>query len=294
MILVTGATGTVGSEVVKQLLDSGETVRVLARNPQKAAQQLADPGRPGRPGRLEIAQGDLSDPGTLGPALAGVRKAFVLAVGLDDLAELEGNVFAAARAAGVEHVVKLSTSAIDLLPDGAISRWHRRSEDRLQASGLPYTVVRPGNFASNSLRWAPTIKAQGVVYAPHAAGQSVPIDPHDIAAVAVAALRGPVAAHRGKIYRLSGPEAYTPAEQVAVLAEVLGRPLRFVEVPEASARAGMQSAGLPAVLIDAVLELTRGLLTADGRTIEPTVQELLGRPPRTYRAWAEANRAAFL
>src|SRR5689334_10241200 len=154
MILVTGATGTVGCEVVKQLVLAGEKVRVLARDPAKAA-KLGD--------GIEIAQGDLARPETLGAAFVGVDRALVLATG-PQLAELEGNAFDAARKAGVRHIVKLSADAIGFEPEIAIGRWHRESEEKLKASGIAWTMLWPGNFASNALRWAGPIKAQGAVF----------------------------------------------------------------------------------------------------------------------------------
>jgi uncharacterized protein YbjT (DUF2867 family) len=282
MILVTGATGTVGSEVVKQLLEAGAPVRVIARDPAKAAAKLGS--------AVDVVRGDLGAPETLGAAFAGVSKAFVLSTGPDG-PRLEGNAFDAAKKAGVAHVVDLSVFGAASERGTTIDRWHRESEKKLEASGLAWTFLRPGAFASNALMWIPSIKAQGAVFSPAGEGKMTPIDPRDIAAVAVKALTTP--GHEGKAYPLTGPEALSTAEQVAKIAAAIDRPLRFVDVPPAAAREGMLKAGMPALLADALLEFMALARAGHGATITTTVADVLGRPARTFDAWLRDHVAAF-
>jgi (4-alkanoyl-5-oxo-2,5-dihydrofuran-3-yl)methyl phosphate reductase len=281
MILVTGATGTIGSEVVKQLIEAGEKVRVLVRDPAKAAKFG---------GRVEVAQGDLEKPETLGPAFAGVDKAFVLAMGTD-LAKLEGNAFEAAKKAGVKHVVKLSAMGADIEPGITLGRWHRESEEKLKATGVAWTILRPGNFASNALGWVGSIKGQGAAFQPTGEGKVAPIDPRDIAAVAVKVLTSP--GHEGQAYTITGPEALSGAEQVAAISAAIGKPLRFIDVPEAAAREGMLKAGMPEGYVGPVLELMALIKAGYAGTVTPTVEQLLGRKPRSFSEWARDNAAAF-
>ncbi|MEP7121975.1 MAG: SDR family oxidoreductase [Byssovorax sp.] len=281
MILVTGATGTVGSEVVEQLLSAGYPVRVLTRHPERAAKYASS---------VEIAQGDLASPETLTAAFAGVEKVFLLATG-PELAKLEGHAIEAAKAAGVKHIVKLSAAGAELDPGIAIGRWHRESEKHLEESGLAWTILRPGAFNSNALTWAETIKAKGMVFHVTGNGKGTPIDPRDIAAVAVAALTTP--GHEGKIYEMTGPEALTTAEMVAKISKALEKPIQCVDAPEAAARAGMLQRGMPLVLVEAVLELTA--LVREGYRAKPTpvVEEVLGRPARSFDTWLSEHIDAF-
>jgi len=281
MILVTGATGTVGSEVVEQLVAAGARVRVLARDPAKAAKFGPS---------VEVVRGDLTKPETLDAAFAGVEKAFLLATG-PELVQLEGNALAAAKKASVKHIVKLSASGIAREPELQLRRWHREGEEQLKASGLAWTILLPGNFDSNALGWAHSIKAQGMVFHLSGNGPSAPIDPRDIAAVAVAALTQP--GHEGKAYTLTGPEALTTAEQVQIISAALGKPLQAIDAPEAAARGGMLGQGMPEALVDAVIELMVLIKAGLGGTLTSTVDEVLGRKGRTFEAWVKDNVAAF-
>jgi uncharacterized protein YbjT (DUF2867 family) len=281
MILVTGATGGVGGDVVRHLVKAGQPVRALARDPEKAAKLL--PG-------VDVARGDLSKPDTLAPALEGATKAFLMA-GAQELPAIAKDFVAAAKRAGVAHVVLLSSSTILLEPRVAIGAWHLAAEQELEASGLAWTMVRPGNFASNTLRWAPMIKAQGAVFGTGGHGKSAPIDPYDIAAVAATALATP--GHEGKKYVLTGDELLSAAEQVAIIGAAIGKPLRYVEVPEAGARAGMQKAGMNEIMIDALLELLRRVDANDEALRTTTVRDVTGVAPRTFAAWVKDHVAAF-
>jgi uncharacterized protein YbjT (DUF2867 family)/2-polyprenyl-3-methyl-5-hydroxy-6-metoxy-1,4-benzoquinol methylase len=281
MILVTGATGNIGSVVLDRLIEAGQKVRVLARDPAK----LSKVG-----GAAEVVKGDLASPETLDAAFAGADKAFVVATG-PDITKLAINAFDAAEKAGVKHVVFISSSAVNVEPPIAIGRWHQEAEAKLKASGMAWTILRPGAFASNALQWTATIKAQGAVYMPTGEGKSAPIDPRDIADVAATALLSP--GHEGKEYELSGPEALSMAEQVEKIGAAVGQPLRFVDVPADMARGWLVRAGLPEAIVDAMLEALAITKAGHGWTVTSTVEQVLGRKARTFDAWVADNAAAF-
>ncbi len=281
MILVTGATGDIGGEVVRQVLATGEKVRVLARDPAKAAK--LGPG-------VEVALGDLLKPEPLAEALAGADKLFLMA-GAQDLPAVAEHAVASAKRAGVRHVVLLSSSTVLTEPMVKLGTWHAAAERLLEATGLAWTMLRPGNFASNALRWAPMIKAQGAVFGVFGAGKSSPIDPHDIATVAATALT--TAGHEGKRYTLTSEELLTAAEQVEIIGAALGKPLRVVDVPEAGARAGMLKSGMSEQLVEALMEVI-GLARRGGEPLlTTTVRDVTGRAPRPFAEWVRAHLAAF-
>ncbi|MDI1481341.1 SDR family oxidoreductase [Polyangium sp. y55x31] len=281
MILVTGATGNVGSAVLEQLVEAGQKVRALVRDPAK----LGELGR-----KVEVVKGDLTRPETLDAAFAGVDKAFVLFTGAD-LATLASNAAEAAKKADVTHLVMLSSSTVVQAPESHLGRWHIDAEAKIKASGLAFTILQPGAFASNTLNWAGSIKSRGAVFQPTGDGKAAPIDPHDIAAVAVKVLTSP--GHEGKSYMLTGPEALSTAEQVAKISAAIGKPVAFVDVTEDAARDGMVKAGLPEVFIRAILEANAMVRAGRGADITNTVEELLGRKARTFDDWLKSHGKAF-
>ena len=281
MILVTGATGTIGTEVVKLLLAAGRKVRVLARDPAKAA-KLGD--------GVEVVQGDLDKPETLTGAFQGVSQLFLLATG-EELARLERNALAAAQQAGVKHIVRISAAGAEAAAPLQLGRWHAEGEAQLKASGIPWTIVRPGAFMSNTFMWIGMIKGQGVVYNPAGAGQTAPIDPRDIAAVAVTALTS--TGHEGKTYDITGPKSLSAPDQVAEISAAVGRPIKCIDVPEAAARAGMLAQGMTPVMADALVELMSYIKNQGYSQVTGTVEQLLGRPPRTFEQWLGENADAF-
>src|SRR5919198_1648341 len=276
MILVTGATGNVGSELVRALAEAGEPVRALIREEVPRARL---------PAGVEGVVGDLNDADTLGPALDGVTAVHLLA----GYAGLPA-ALVRMKAAGVERVTLQSSSSA---PDGdttnAVARYHIESEAAIRASGLQWTFLQPNSFMSNTLEWAEPLRNGDVVAAPFAGVRVAVIDPRDIAAVAAAALTRD--GHAGRSYRLSGPESLLPAERLAILGSVLGRELRLEPQSDEDARAEM-SAAMPAEYVDAFFRFfVDG--TLDESKVLPTVEEVLGRPPRTFRAWAEEHADAF-
>ncbi|WP_214414997.1 SDR family oxidoreductase [Sphaerisporangium fuscum] len=274
MILVTGSTGNVGANVVRQLLDAGEKVRVMTRNPSDRS----------FPDGVEVVPGDLTRPETLPEALSGIERAFLFPVftGVDGFLD-------AARQAGLQHVVLLSSSSVTYSTPGLIGEQHLRLERAVEASGLPWTFVRPDAFMTNDLSWAPQIINGGVVHGVYGDAALAPVDPRDIAAVAVRALLDERA---GEAYLLTGPQSLTQVERVRIIGETIGRPLRFEEVPREQFREQLLRHGMPAPVAD---ELIDGFAARDGRTAEisPAVEEVTGRPAFTYAQWAAHRAAAF-
>ncbi len=277
MILVTGATGNVGRNVVSDLLGLGREVRALTR----------DPDRADLPGGVEVVRGDLSAPETLPAALRGVEAVFLYAVPGSVSAVLQ-----AAADAGVGKVVMLSSLAVDDDVDvqsNPIAAFHAAIEDEIEASALEWTFLRPGAFATNTFQWSGQLKAGDVVRIPFARAATSPIHEADIAAVGVEALTGQ--AHRGARLPLTGPESLTMAEQVRIVGEVIGRPLRVEELPPDVAREQM-SRHVPADIVDslfALMESSQGQLAL----VTDTVARVTGRPARTFAQWA-ADHAAEL
>ena len=158
-------------------------------------------------------------------------------------------------------------------------------------SGLAWTFLRPMGFMSNTLTWAGPIRSDKAVYAPFADGRVSVIDPVDIAAVAARVLTEP--GHDGRSYLLTGPEALSPADMVAVLADVLDMPLEYVEVSPAAARQTLVDHGLAPVVVDAIMALRAAAVDGFTWTVTPAVETITGRPATSFREWARRNRNAF-
>jgi uncharacterized protein YbjT (DUF2867 family) len=274
MILVTGATGNVGGELARALVDAGENVRGLTRDARRTA-----------PLGVELVTGDLDRPQTLSAPLHGVRGVFLLA-GYRDLP----GALAAARRAGVERVVLMTSGAAaggDM--SNAVERDQLVSEAAVRESGIAWTILRPSGFHSNALRWLPQLQAGDTVRAPFADVPIASIDPFDIAAVAAQALTR--AGHEGRVHRLTGPQSLIPAEQVGVLGAVLSRRLRFEPQSDADARADL-SRLMPGEYVDALFDFfVHGAY--DDSQVLPAVEELTGRRPRTFEQWAARHADAF-
>jgi uncharacterized protein YbjT (DUF2867 family) len=275
MFLITGAAGNVGAELVTALVTAGEQVRALTRGARA----------PALPAGVEAVAGDLNRPDSLAAALLGVRAVFLLA-GYQDMP----GVVTAARQAGVQRVVLLSGgSAASGDESNAISAYMIRSESAVRDSGLAWTILRPSGFMSNALRWAPQLAVGDVVRTPFANVVTATVDPYDIAAVAVEALLRD--GHDRRIYAPTGPESLLPADQVRILAQVLGRGLRFEAQPDDEAREEMTK-NTPVEYVDAFFDFyVAGSL--DESQVRATVHDLTGRAPRTFTQWATAHTESF-
>ncbi|SDM98953.1 NAD(P)H-binding protein [Allokutzneria albata] len=274
MIVVTGATGNVGRPLVRALAATGE--RVIAVSRRITAQDV--------PAGVRHARADLSEPEQLKPVLDGATALFLL-TSPDFLATGSGvgEVLEVARNSGVRRAVLLSSQGVGTLRHPSLF------EDALKESGLEWTVLRPGGFHSNALQWADMIRAERAAAAPFADVVLPTIDPDDIAAAAALVLRED--GHSGRTYELTGPEAVSPRQQVAAIAEALGEPVKFTELSRADAKAQMLR-----FMPEPVVESTLGILgepTATEQRVSPDVERLTGRAAQTFAAWAVRNRAAF-
>jgi uncharacterized protein YbjT (DUF2867 family) len=275
VILVTGATGNAGGGVINGLLEAGAEARGLVK-----------PGSESKlPDGVEPAAGDLNDPESLREPLEGVSAVFLLS-GYEHI----DRSLAQMRETGVERIVLLSSSAAptgDL--ENAVARYHILSERAVSESGLPWTFLRPNSFMSNAYRWLPQLEEGNLIRGPFGDVAISTIDPDDLGAVAARALT--TGEHEGQTYRLSGPEALRPAEQVAILAKFTGRDLRFEAQTDAEARAEMEGQ-MPKEYVDAFFNFfVDGAV--DETTFHPTVEQVTGREPRSFEQWAEAHADAF-
>lgn len=268
MILVTGATGKVGSALVERLEAAGGRFRVAARSPEKAAGKQA-------------VLFDFDRPETFPSALAGIEKLFLLTSGGT---QRETAAVAAAKKAGVERIVKLSVWGAE--EDAfALGRLHRAVERDIEASGLDWTFLRPNSFMQNfSTSLAPTIKSQGAFYPyGHSARISV-IDARDIGAVAAKALTEE--GHSGKAYKLSGPESLTNQEMAEKLSRAIGRTVRFVDLPDDEYEKALVAAGVPAPYAAALVDLSRYYTTGAGAAVTPDFERVAGRRPISFDQFA--------
>jgi uncharacterized protein YbjT (DUF2867 family) len=281
MILVTGGTGTVGSEVVKLLATSGTRFRLLARTPDKA---LKSPN-------VEAVKGDLADAAALGKALQGIEKLFLLTNSMPGSADLQSGVIAAAKKAGVKHVVRLSVAGADPKSPVQLSRWHAQTDAELKKSGLAWTLLQPGYFMQNFLGSAATIRKDGAFYGCVGQGKSAVIDARDIAAVAYACLTGK--GHDGKTYPITGGEALSQPEMAALLSAALGKSVKYVDLPPEQFKQGLLSAGLPEWLAADYVTMHRAFSSGAASAIATTVRDVTGKAPRSFEAFTHDYAAAF-
>ncbi|WDV52458.1 NAD(P)H-binding protein [Streptomyces coeruleorubidus] len=286
-ILVTGATGNVGRNVVRRLVEAGADVRALTRNPRRA----------GLPEGVRAYAGDLTQPESLTDALKGVDRMYLFPV-----AETARDVVALAAQAGVRRIVVLSSGAVTA---GYDSDFHLPVERAVEESGLEWTHVRPGEFAMNKLAlWGPSIRAEGVVRDPYPDAAWCPVHEQDIADVAALALLED--GHCGRAYTLNGPDMLSHHRQVELIAEAIGRPIRFEVVSREEAREiYRKQGGFAAESADFLLgfEDYSGGETDQQAPEEfdpaaagpvPTAEEVTGVPARTFAQWAHDHAREFL
>ncbi|GAA2142105.1 NAD(P)H-binding protein [Actinomadura napierensis] len=280
MIVVTGATGNVGGALVRVLAEAGEKVTATSRNIAEAD----------APRGVEHRRADLADAASLRPVFDGADALFLQSGGASAHTLDVGAILDAAEAGGVGRVVLLSSQGVATRPESASHGVLGLSiEEAVRGSGLDWTILRPGNFASNSYAWAASVRAERTVAAPFGDVGLPAIDPGDIAEVAAAALRED--GHAGRIYELTGPAPVTPRQQAEAIGAALGEPVRFVELAPDQARERML-AFMPADVVETTLAIL-GAPTPAERRVGPDVEKVLGRAPRAYADWARANAAAF-
>ena len=277
-ILVTGATGRVGRQVVSQLLATGAAVRALSRNPDAA----------GLPPEVEVVRGDLTVPATLEGCLDGIDAVFLVWTAAVDAAPAAVD----RMAQRARRIVYLSAPHRTPHPffqqPNPMAARHAEIERLIEASGLQWTFLRPGMFAANALHWwAPQIRAGDVVRWPYAAAPTAPVHERDVAAVAVRALLED--GHDRAEYVLTGPQSLDQREQVVTIGDVIGRPLRYEEMSPEEAHRELAA---PAPVVTMLLNAWAAAL-GQPALVTSTVQEVTGIPARTFRAWVTDHAEEF-
>jgi len=285
-VLVTGATGTNGLEVVKQTLALGGRVRAFVRDSSSARAVL--------PSEVELFEGDFSQRAAAFRAMQGVERVFLLAAVHERMGEFELGFIDAAREARVAHVVKFSAIGAHPASKTFFGRAHGRSEAALADSGLAYTILQPTFFMQNTLWSADSIKRDGAIYNASGGGVSADIDARDIAAVAAAALTEPIDRHAGEIYLITGPERLTWAEIAERFSRVLGRTVRHVSVPDEAYKDTMiRQGGMPPWQAQAVLDLEVRCRVGDFSALTDAVERVVKRRPGTFEEFIRRHAAAF-
>ncbi|WP_278261827.1 NAD(P)H-binding protein [Nocardia sp. AG03] len=274
MIVVTGATGNIGRPLVEALVAAGERVTAVSRGVTGADV----------PAGVRWQQADLAEPTDLAAAFEGAESLFLLTSG-DFVADggQVTEVMDIAKGAGIRRVVLLSSQGV------GTGSHPSAMEDTVRESGVEWTMLRPGGFASNAVQWAESVRARRMVAAPFGDVALPVIDPTDIAAVAAVTLLD--SGHGGRAYDLTGPVAISPREQVADIAAALGEPVRFIELSRAEAKAEMVRF-MPEHIVESTLDILGSPKPVE-RQVSPDVERLLGRAPRTFAEWVARNSAAF-
>ena len=286
MILITGASGSVGKAVLQEASRTesalGAEVRAMFRSKEEAAKA---------PSGSEPVLADYSDKESLHKAMDGVTSIFVVCSPIPQLVELESNVLDVCKESGVKHVVLNSALGAGDYPKSFPS-WHRKVEDKLKATGMSYTILRPNGFLQNIVAFnAPSIRTQGAFYVAMGDAKVSYVDVGDIAVVAVKALQGGV--HSGKTYELNGPEAISNQELATRISAVTGRTVNYVDIPESAQRDAMLGLGLPDWQVTALLELQQYYKQGAGAKTDGLLRDLIERDPMTLDQYLTANAREF-
>jgi uncharacterized protein YbjT (DUF2867 family) len=282
MVLVTGASGTVGKEVLREVAKSGAKTRAMYRSAEEAAKA---------PAGTEAVVADFTKKETLGPALLGVESVYLVCSPIPDLVQLESNMVDGCVDAGVRHVVLNSALGAGDYPKSFPS-WHRKVEDKLRATRLSWTILRPNSFHQNTtMYYAPSIRAQGVFYGSLGDSRMSYVDVRDVAAAAAKTLSG--GAHMGKVYELNGPEALTATELATKIGKAAGREVKYVDIPTEAQRKAMLDMGMPEWQVTALLDLQQYYVNGKGGEVDGVLEDLLERAPILMEEFLLENAAAF-
>ena len=284
MILVTGATGLSGSELVRRLSGRGISSRALVRNLSKAQPLALLPN-------VEVVVGDMARPESLTEALRGVDRAILISSSDPTMVETQTSFIDAARKAGVQHVVKLSGIIPELDSPFRFARMHAEIEKRLEDSGLAYTHLRAGEFMPSYFRQVPSIVARGILALPMADARIASVDIGDLAEVSIAVLT--TSGHEGKTYPLTGPESLSMAEVAEKLSAAIGKTVRYVDVPPEEANKARLAAGMPPYLAEGLDELFAERRKGKESRVWPTIEEDFGLQPTSFAEFARRNAAIF-
>ena len=284
-ILVTGATGNVGSGLIPELNAKGARVRALARDTTKA-QGLRDQG-------VEVVIGDLDRPETLDAAFSGVDQVFLVTAPNPAQVTQANNGIAAAKRVGSPYVVRLSAGGLDTKPDAParVTRQHAEIDAELRASGLAYTILQPHFFMQNTLMAAGTVASDGAVYMPMKDAKIGMIDVRDIVDVAAKVLTED--GHQGKTYGLTGPASISFHDVAAGLSKALGKEVNYADVPLEAGRESMVGMGLSEWFADALTEYNKAFSERLGDFVTDDVEQVTGHAPRSYETFARDFARAF-
>jgi len=279
--LVVGATGNIGSRVTRRLIARGERPSVFVRNAKKTKTLFG--------AAVAVHVGDLETPGSsLAAALAGVDGAFLVSDG-PELHVRDRAVALAAKAAGVRHVVKLST--LDVHTGVGTGAWHARGEVAIRGSGVAFTFIQAAGFMSNALSWSDAIRDEGVLRSSTGKGKIAFIHPDDIADIAVAALT--TRDHDDQSLVITGPAALSYGEMAATIGVAIARPVRFEEISDQQAYAGVVAWAGKGPYADALVDIWRAVREGRLATVSDGVKRIIGRRPIAFDRWAEENASAF-
>jgi uncharacterized protein YbjT (DUF2867 family) len=282
MILITGASGSVGKTVLQEAIQKASKVLAMYRSKEEAAKA---------PAGCEAVLADYADRQSLLKALDGVDSVYVVCSPIPQLVELESNMLNACKEAGVKHVVL--NSAMGAGDYGkSFPSWHRKVEEKLKGMGMTYTILRPNGFLQNIVVYnAPSIRTQGAFYAAMGEAKVSYLDVGDIAVVAVRALQA--GGHTGKTYELNGPEAISNTELAKRISKVSGRAVNYVDIPEAAQREAMLGLGMPDWQVAALLELQQYYKQGGGAKTDGLLKALIEREPVTLEQYLAANAKEF-
>ncbi|HJQ27250.1 MAG TPA: SDR family oxidoreductase [Blastocatellia bacterium] len=281
-ILVTGSTGTVGSELVKHLAANGVRVRAAVQ-PTSKLERIKQAG-------AEPFVMNFNDAASIRAALEGIEKAFLITPVIPDQAAAAARFVAAAKDAGLKHLVKLSAIGADSGLDYQFVREHRQIEQEIEDSGLAYTFLRPNFFMQNFLGQV-SIKTQGAFYDSSGDSKASHVDVRDIAALAVATLTE--SGHLGKAYTVTGPQALSNFEVADILSSVTGKPIAYVPVTDDQARSSLKAAGVPDWLVEALIELILAKRAGYMQLIASDVEQIIGRRLISFEQFARDHVEAF-
>ena len=285
MILVTGATGTIGKELVQDLLGHGIPFKVMVRKEETRA-LMESRG-------IKAVLGDFSRPGTLGAALKGVRQVFLLTTPQPDLVKVEGAFLKEAARAGVDRVVRLSAVGAGPWAASPLIRAHGQCEAQLEASGLAWTLLRPTMFMQNlAPMYGDAVARTSTLFAPAGEARIPWVDSRDVAALACTVLTE--VGHEGLVYEITGPELYSYAGVAECLSAQLGRTVKYVDVPDDAAYNSMTGMGMSGWFAHSLITLFH-MFRANGSTAVTlgTIGRITGRAPRTLDAYLKENIEAF-
>jgi uncharacterized protein YbjT (DUF2867 family) len=282
MILVTGASGTVGKAVLAEVARSGVKHSAMYRSKADAAKA---------PAGTETVIADFADKASLAAALRGVESVYLVCSPVRELVQLEGKAIEACEAAGVRRIVL--NSAMGAGDHGkSFPSWHRQVENKLNATKIAHCVLRPNSFTQNVVTYfAPSILEQGAFYGAMGDARTSYVDVRDIATVAAKALLG--SGHDGKVYELNGPEALTYAEIAEKISRQTGTAARYVDIPAEAQRKAMLEQGMPEWQVTALLELQEYYTGGQGGSLDGVLEDLLGRPPRAMDEFLMESASEF-